>query len=218
MGKEAIAVVETVWLVSLGALWAVVLLNLLLTLRIVMWLRSVQETQRRDAERENLPELPVGEPAPDFRVRELSGRTVRLADYAGSETVLVFVSPHCGPCRREMPDLVGLGAAGQERLGARLVLVSDSSAAETQTWVDGIRQQDKVEVDLPILVAPQQSSELQTLYNPRAVTPYFCQLDSEGKVVARGLLNRGVWSALRRRWEGERPVRRPTRGLSSRFR
>lgn len=209
---------EIMWPISLGVLWAVVLLNLLLTLRIVRWLRSLQETQRRDAERENLPELPVGEPAPNFRVRELSGRIVRLADYAGGETVLVFVSPHCGPCRREMPDLVGLGAAGQERLGARLVLVSDVSAAETQTWVDEIRRQDKVEIDLPMLIAPHQSSELQTLYNPRAVTPYFCQLDDEGKVVARGLLNRGVWPALRRRWEGDRPVRRPRRGISSRFR
>ncbi len=193
---------SSVWVVVVLAGWAVLLLNLLLTLRVVRWLRSVQEAQRLDAERAELPELPIGEPAPPFRSRLLDGQLVSSEDYRGREVALVFVSPLCGPCRRELPGLSRLAEAAGQNAQAQILLVSDVSVTETEAWLHRLRTEDQVEVDLPFLLASRNSSQFHARYNPRAVTPYFCHLNSDGILTARGGLHSPAWTAIARRWGG----------------
>jgi hypothetical protein len=179
----------------------VLLLNLLLTLRIVRWLQSFEAMRRFELARGDLPELPLGGPAPAFRARDLSGRLVRSEEFRGHETALVFVSPQCGPCRRRMPGIVSLAAAARRAAGARIVLVSDGGAGETQSWVTEIRDADKVDITIPVLIGSDKTSDLQARYNPRARTPYFCHIDSAGNVAARGGLHTPEWDAIVRRWD-----------------
>jgi hypothetical protein len=183
--------------------WAVLLLNLLLTLRVVRWLRSVQEAQKLDAIRAELPELPLGEPAPAFSARDLANRSVTSQDYSGRELALVFVSPHGAPCRREVAGLQVLGALAKERAGAEIVLVSEVGAGETQAWLRRIEDEDHVEVTLPVLLASRNTAEFHARYNPRAVTPYFCHVDTAGNVTARGGLHSPAWAAIARRWDAK---------------
>lgn len=197
---------EIVWLVSLIAVWGVVLVNLLLTLRVVRWLRGIEEVRKLEAELENIPELPVGEPAPNFRTKTLSGEQISLADYAGRAVVFVFVSPRCGSCRQEMPMFTRLGSLAEKRMGVKLILVSDQGTAETHTWIEAIREEDEVDVTLTILVAPHSISDLLINYNPRGLTPYFCYIDEQGTVQAREPVGAGEWSRLRQEWEGPRKV------------
>lgn len=181
--------------------WAVLLLNLLLTLRVVRWLRSVQEAQKLDNERAELPELPLGEPAPPFSARDLTGRTVSSEDYRGRETALVFLSPHCAPCRLEVPRLLSLAGVARQRAGAEILLVSDVGAEDTKAWLDKIVDEAQVELTVPVLLASRNTSQFHARYNPRAVTPYFCHIDSDGNVTARGGLHSPAWAAIARRWD-----------------
>ena len=49
-----------------------------------------------------------GVKAPQFKLRDLNGRTVRLSDYKGKVVLINFWATWCPPCRAEMPDLVRL--------------------------------------------------------------------------------------------------------------
>jgi peroxiredoxin len=84
--------------------------------------------------------------APDFVLQELSGRSVRLADYRGKKVLLHFFATWCGVCRLELPSLRSLA----RNLGpdeALLAVVEDSSD------VDAVRRYAREhDLDYPILL------------------------------------------------------------------
>ncbi len=63
----------------------------------------------------------VGQPAPDFELKSMDGRTVRLSDYRGKAVLVNFWATWCEPCKIEMPWFVDLkkqyGPEGFEILG-----------------------------------------------------------------------------------------------------
>lgn len=190
------------WAAFAIATWLVLLLNLALNLRMAQYLRARRRADELDAIRDSLPELGLGEPAPEFQARDLTGRPVRLGDYAGRETAFVFVSPHCGSCARELPELAKLAPLARAGASAELVLVSDSNTPETDAWLSEIAERHPEVTGLRLLVAPSSRSDFLARYNPRGLTPYFCHLDADGRVTARGGLRSPYWAAIVRRWEG----------------
>ncbi len=191
---------ETLWSISLLVLWSVVLLNLLLTMRVVRWFRLLEEQRVRAVEREQLSELSIGMPAPDFRAKTLTGELVKLATYADRAILLLFVSPNCGHCRRKIPYLLKLGTQAKEHAGIEFIFVSDSSSAETYTWINTIQEEDGIKVNLPVLITLNIVSEFLRTYNPRGILPYYCLIDRQGRVQARDPLEQGEWQKLQREW------------------
>src|SRR6185295_13010911 len=64
-----------------------------------------QGRERPEAERPfDVVRLPPA-PAPDFTLRDLAGRPVRLGDFRGRVVFLNFWATWCVPCREEIPAL-----------------------------------------------------------------------------------------------------------------
>jgi peroxiredoxin len=78
----------------------------------------------------------VGERAPALRLPALSGKTVSLADFQGSTTVVLFWNPGCGFCQRMLPELKAWEANPPQ--GAPKLLVVSTGTVEANQ-VMGLR-------------------------------------------------------------------------------
>jgi thiol-disulfide isomerase/thioredoxin len=76
-----------------------------------------------------------GKEAPDFTLKDLEGKQVRLSDFRGKAVLLNFWATWCGPCKIEMPWFVELqkqyGPQGLEIVG---VALDDSGRDEIQKF------------------------------------------------------------------------------------
>lgn len=96
----------------------------------------------------------AGSPAPDFALRTLDGRTVRLSDFRGKTVLLNFWASWCTPCRREMPEFDAMYRA---RLAANdfVVLAVDyrplDSESEVRRFFADFEEREGQAVGFPVL-------------------------------------------------------------------
>jgi thiol-disulfide isomerase/thioredoxin len=75
-------------------------------------------------------EAPKRPMAPDFEVRDLEGKTVKLSDFLGKVVVIDFWATWCGPCVRGMPVSVAVTKEYGDRVVFLPVDVDDRESAE----------------------------------------------------------------------------------------
>lgn len=125
----------------------------------------------------------VGQKFTDFTMQTPDGKEVKLSDYVGKGKVVLidFWASWCGPCRREMPNLV---EAYKQYKGKNFEIVGVSLDRDLEAWKKGI-------ADLKI-TWPQMSDlkywdcEGAKLYAVSSI-PHTLLVDAEGTIVARGL-------------------------------
>ena len=132
---------------------------------------------------EKMKATAVGRTFTDFAMNTPEGEPVKLSDYVGKGKVVLvdFWASWCGPCRREMPNLVEAYAKYKDK-GFEIVGVSLDQNAEA--WKSAI---EKLNITWP------QMSDLKywncegaQLYAVSSI-PHTVLIDGEGTILARGL-------------------------------
>jgi peroxiredoxin len=113
----------------------------------------------------------------DFALKDLDGKTVRLADYQGKVVLLEFWATWCGPCKQSMPELQRLYDEYQDR-GFELIAVSlDESVSAVRTFVEEYRLSFTVVID---------DADVNSAYGVFSIPTTFI-LDKSGQVVRKHL-------------------------------
>jgi peroxiredoxin len=125
-----------------------------------------------------------GQPAPDFSLASLDGKTLKLSDYKGKAVLLNFWATWCEPCKIEMPWFVQLqqqyGPQGLQVLG---VAMDDTDPQDIKEFAQ------KMGVNYPIVVGKEAVGDQ---YGGIPYLPSTFYIDRDGKVVDRvfGLVSR----------------------------
>ena len=141
---------------------------------------------------EKMKATAVGQKFTDFAMKTPEGKDVKLSDYVGKGKVVLvdFWASWCGPCRREMPNLVEAYKQYKKK-GFEIVGVSLDQNAEA--WKEGIKQLN--------ITWPQMSDlkywncEGAQLYAVSSI-PHTVLIDGEGTIIARGLHGEGLLKKL----------------------
>lgn len=120
--------------------------------------------------------LAVGEPAPELRLTDLSGRPVALADYRGRVVLLDFWATWCLSCEREVPELKAL----HERFARRgLALLGASVDQGAPAAV--ARFAAEHELPYPVLFAQPEALRAYRVFG----LPAKFLIDPEGAIAAK---------------------------------
>jgi len=119
----------------------------------------------------------AGADAPDFALKDLSGRNQRLSEYRGEVVVLTFWASHCGPCREALQSAQEAVAA-TSGVSAALGVTLDRDAARAASVASSLG------LEFPSLLDADQS--VGRLYDVQHL-PMTLLLDRDGLV-------RGAWA------------------------
>ena len=122
--------------------------------------------------------------APQFELRDLNGRTVRLSNYQGKVVLINFWATWCPPCRAEMPDLVRMQ---REHARRGLQIIGITYPPERRDRVRRFAR--SLKVNYPIVLGTRQ---IKAQFSSDETLPLTVVIDRDGKVseIISGILLR----------------------------
>jgi len=114
--------------------------------------------------------------APDFELKDVNGKTIRLSDYRGQVVLLNFWATWCGPCKIEIPWFVEFQRTFKDR-GFTVIGVSvDEDGWEAVRPFLAARQ-----VNYPVVIA---TPEVETKYGGVEALPMSFLIDRDGRIAS----------------------------------
>lgn len=112
--------------------------------------------------------------APQFELRDINGRMVRLSDYQGKVVLINFWATWCPPCRAEMPDLVRLQ---REHRKQGLQIIGITYEPESKRLVRRFAR--SLKVNYPIIPG---TSQIKARFSSEETLPLTVVINRDGKI------------------------------------
>ena len=150
----------------------------------LMLVFGIQKTRHSQTLQQGSAGKLQGQPAPDFALASLDGKTLKLSDFHGKAVLLNFWATWCEPCKIEMPWFIDLqkkyGAQGFQVVG---VAMDDASPSDIADFAK------KMGVNYPIVIGKEAVGDQ---YGGLPYLPSTFYIDRDGKVIERvfGLVSR----------------------------
>jgi peroxiredoxin len=129
----------------------------------------------------------VGQPAPDFTLKDAAGRSVKLSDFRGKHVVLEWTNPGC-PYVKKHYDSGNMPATQQEAVGKGVVWLSINSTGKASAdYMEPARlvAWQKERKAAPTAVLMDEDGVAGKAYGART-TPHMYIVDPKGTLVYAG--------------------------------
>lgn len=114
--------------------------------------------------------------APDFRLKDLSGKTVRLSEFRGKSPVLLaFWATWCPYCRKQVPNLIRIRGEFSEQE----VMIFGVNVRESRAAAQAFAEAKKI--NYPVLLDSQ--SKVADSYGVSGI-PFFVLVSRDGNIAA----------------------------------
>lgn len=116
-----------------------------------------------------------GHLAPDFELKDINGKMVKLSDFRGKAVVLNFWATWCPPCKTEIPWFEDLqNRYGSQGLAVVGVALDDSSESDIAEFAK------EMKMNYPVLLGKEETSDL---YGGVDALPTTFYIDRNGKII-----------------------------------
>jgi peroxiredoxin len=129
----------------------------------------------------------VGQPAPDFTLKDASGKTVKLSDFKGRHVVLEWTNPGC-PYVRKHYDSANMPATQKDAMGKGVVwLAINSTEKDPYDYLEPAKLVSwmKARKSEPSAVLMDEEGTVGRAYGART-TPHMYIVDPKGTLVYAG--------------------------------
>ncbi len=123
----------------------------------------------------------AGGDAIEINLPDPTGKNIALSSLKGKVVLIDFWASWCGPCRKEMPNVV---AAYKKYKSKGFEIYGVSMDKELQPWVDAIKKDGITWIQVSDL--KYWDCVAAKAYNVQSI-PYTVLLDKEGKIIGKGL-------------------------------
>jgi peroxiredoxin len=132
--------------------------------------------------------LPIGTPAPDFRLPDTDGKLVALDDFRDAPTLLVaFICNHCPYVKHIRHELARL-SRDYQRKGVAVVGINSNDAVNYPDDSPEMMVREKAEVGYTFPYLYDETQAVARAYQA-ACTPDFYVFDKDRRLVYRGQLD-----------------------------